>query len=163
LPDCQSAIDRAKVLPSLSLNQAAFCPSGVVISPSTVAPISPKSTCSNATPLDRRKGDDLIEVLQTESGCRRLVRSGELRLIDEELDSSRFVPEVAEGASRDGLESELFGVPTSSSFDVRCGQHGCIGMFAIIRKTSSVLTLLRISAVFGFMVSTIPIRASPAV
>jgi hypothetical protein len=51
----QSAIDKAKMLPSLSLNHAALRPSGVVITPSTVAPISPKSTCSNATPFDRKK------------------------------------------------------------------------------------------------------------
>ena len=47
-------VDRERMFPSLSLNQAALSlPLGIEITPSIVEPNSPKSTSSNTTPVDR--------------------------------------------------------------------------------------------------------------
>jgi hypothetical protein len=50
----QPDVERERIFPSLSLNHADFSlPSGEAITPSTVAPNSPKSTSSNTTSLER--------------------------------------------------------------------------------------------------------------
>jgi hypothetical protein len=88
-------------------------------------------------------------------GCRCLVGSGELRLIDEELDPPASYRRSPKGLVETGWSPSFSWYQPRARSRSDAGSTACIGAFAIIWKTSPVLTPLRISTVLRFMVSTI--------